>query len=207
MLKLVQTGSLAVWSFAIAFSISLMAMTAGGKIVPLHVLVTATITIFFALSAIYELRNSAAEGARSTDLAALATRYMTLVWIWAAIAIFVTYGLILNWPAWLYCIALLLTGATVCAVFAGRFGVIKSREEAREALSLARVLAIIQIVAMIAVIAGLAFDRPAASRGIDWAAQSILFFGALSLLTISAYALRAPYSRARTAGQIQRAGA
>lgn len=207
MLKAVQTGTLAVWSFAIAFSISLMAMTAGGHIVGLHVLATATISIFFALSAIFELRNAAAAGARSTDLAALATRYMTLVWVWAAIAIFVTYGLILNWAGWLYCIALLLTGATVCAVFAGRFGDIKSREDARQALGLARTLAIIQVVAMIAVVAGLAFDRSASTRGIDWAAQSILFFGALSLLSISGYALRMPSARNRIAGEARPAGA
>jgi hypothetical protein len=173
----------------------------------LHVLVTATISTFFALSAIFELRAAAADGARSTDLAALATRYMSLIWIWAAIAIFVTYAFVLNWGAWLYCIALLLTGATVCAVFAGRFGVIKSREEAREALGLARVLAIIQIIAMLAVIAGLAFDQRAASPAIDWAAQSVLFFGALSLLTISAYALKAPHSSARTAGKARGASA
>lgn len=195
MLKAVQTGTLAVWSFAIAFSISLLAVAAGGQIVGLHVLVSATITIFFALSAVFELRNAAAARVRSTDIAALATRYMTLIWIWAAIAIFVTYGLILNWAGWIYCIAALLTGATVCAVFAGRFADIKSREEARKAMGLARTLAVIQAVAMVAVVVGLAFDRGASSRGIDWAAQSILFFGALSLLSVSGFALKLPTHR------------
>jgi hypothetical protein len=203
MLKAVQTGMLAVWSFAIAFSISLMAIAAGGQITGLHVLVTATITIFFALSAVYEIRNAKAAGVRSTDLAALATRYMTLVWVWAAIAIFVTYGLILHWTGWLYCIALLLTGATVCAAFASRFSVISSRDEARKSLGLARTLAMIQVVAMIAVVVGLAFDRSASSNGIDWAAQSILFFGALSLLSISGYALKMPNPRYRVVAEAQ----
>ena len=195
MLKAVRTEMLAVWSFAIAFSISLMAMTAGGQIVALSVLVTATISIFFALSAVFELRNAAAARARSTELAALATRYMTLVWIWAAMAIFVTYGLILTWNGWLYCIAALLTGATVCAAFASRFSDINSREEARKAMGLARTLAVIQVVAMVAVVLGLAFDRHASTRGIDWAAQCILFFGALSLLSISGFALKMPRPR------------
>ena len=47
----------------------------------------------------------------------------------------------------------------------------------------------------VAVVVGLAFDRSASSRGIDWAAQSILFFGALSLLSVSGFALKLPTHR------------
>lgn len=161
-----------------------------------HIAVTCIVCLVYAVYALREQSELKAAGASQNKIAAVNSRNMALIWVWGAIALFVTYLLFLTWREWLtFTIAFAVVGA-LCLFFANQL----ARDEAKgthdETMhKVARYLTIGQLVGMTITMVGLILDSKMTrflnpQKGWeDWAANNICFFGALGLAIISAYVL------------------
>ena len=161
-----------------------------------HMGIAALVAIGFAATFMRtsgELRTS---GASQSAIAANTARYVSYVWIWAAICLLTTYatGLVV-WREWLHF-------SVACSVIAGlslMFATMlqKDADAGRDdatLLKLAHVLSIVLLAGMVATIVGLLVDgkmvRFFNPRFSDWPANNIFFFGAIAMAAIAGYALK-----------------
>jgi hypothetical protein len=118
---------------------------------------------------------------------------MAFVWTWAALALLLTYVLVLSWGEWWQYVLGAAAIAAICFFFAATLARdAKSGRQDDAMLKLARYLTIGQLAGMIIAMVGLVLDdkMPRSPSKPDWAASTIFFFGAASLAAISANALR-----------------
>ena len=161
-----------------------------------HLMITAGVSVLFALMAVRQMQAQQQMGASRSSIAAEGARSMGLVWAWAALAIAATYGTgVLAWREWVAHFLGLFGAAglnlMVAKVLDG--GQSKGGED-ETVLTLARYLAIAQLAAMVAVIAGFLIDgqmqRFLVERFTDWPAKHIMFFGAVAVAAISGAAMK-----------------
>jgi hypothetical protein len=182
-----------VWCLALAIGVAACVGSAAVDSPGLHMGLTAAVCIGYAVFAVLDQRALAASGAGPTALASSGARSMALVWAWAAISLFLTYALVLDWGEWWQYVLGAGAIAALCLLFA--------RTLARDAragrqddamLKIARYLALGQLVGMVVAMVGLVLDSkmPRSPDKPDWAASAIFFFGAAALAAISANGLR-----------------
>lgn len=174
-----------VWILGLAMSVSLMAIAAGGAYFTLHTFITALVSTLLALSALRDMRIAARDGDAVGCRASLGARYMTLVWLWAATAVFIIYTTVLDWSGWWQIVAGSLIAATVSAVFAGRLASGADDQRGHPMLKMARLLAYTQLLAMTGLVVIIGWSGALMQRGPEHVAYTILFFCALSLIAIS----------------------
>lgn len=190
-------AALVIWmaAFTIGTCISVLSAATGNS--ALHLGVTALVTLSIAIVAVQTHRKQLAENARRSALAATTSRYIGLVWIWAACAILITYEFILTWrETWQFVIGLAVIGA-LCLGLAAMFDRdADAGKDDETMLSLGRTLNLLQMTGMLMAVIGLVADNkflltahgPLRS---DWAANNIFFFGAIAVALIGAHALLA----------------
>lgn len=186
---------LIVWMIAFTIGISVTVLSAAAGNYDLHLGVTAVVTLTIAIVAVQTHRKLMTRKAHRSALAASTSRYIGLVWIWAACALLVTYEFILTWrESWLFVAGLLIVGA-LCLGLAHMFDRDGDADKHDETmLSLGRTLNTLQVFGMLIAVAGLVADGkfgPAARGAMkpDWAANNIFFFGAIAVALIGAHAL------------------
>lgn len=188
-------ADLVIWMIAFTICTSITILSAASGTYDLHLGVTAIVTLALAVVAVQTHRKLMADKASRSALAAATSRYIGLVWIWAASAILVTYEFILSWrESWHFVIGLMLIGA-LCLGLAVMFD--RDAEAGREdatMLNLGRTLNLLQVFGMLIAVIGLVADGKFgwAARGAmksDWAANNIFFFGAIAVALIGAHAL------------------
>ena len=192
------------WMLAIAVSVVLLILSAAlrpGNVSMgyVHMSVTAATCIFYALQAIKELRIAAARHETRTMLAAKTARFIGVVWGWAALVVFATYGLgiMMPWREWqAHFLAMTAIAALSLSMSALLVKSAASGQEDETLLMVARNLAIGQLVVMLLVMAGLAVDghlgRFLTERFVDWPAKHVMFFGAMAIAAISGASLKKP---------------
>jgi hypothetical protein len=190
------------WMLAITVSLVLLIVSAASRpgnvaMGYVHLSVAATTCIFYALQAIKELRVAQHNNETRTALAARSARYVGVVWTWAALVVFVTYGLgvMMPWREWQAHFLAMTAVAGLSLALAAFLG--KSAADGQEdetLLKVARYLAIGQLVVMLLVIVGFAVDghmsRFLTERFVDWPAKHVMFFGAMAIAAISAASLK-----------------
>ncbi len=188
-------AALVIWMMSLTISTCITILSAAAQRPEIHMMVTAVVTLTMAVVAVQAYRQLLTEHATRSALAASTSRYVGLVWIWAATAMLFTYEFILSWrEAWTFVIGLLLVGG-LCVAVAWMFDKDDAAGKDDETmLSIARKLNLVQIVGMLIVVAGLVADGkfvPMAHKTLhdDWAANNIFFFGALAIALIGAYAM------------------
>jgi positive regulator of sigma E activity len=188
-------SSLVIWMFALTISLCTTILSAAAGVPSLHLGVTAIVSLAIAIVAVQAYRELAAERTSRSALAANTARYTGLVWIWAGIAIFVTYNYILsNWREWWQFSAGTLFVGCLCLTLAVMFQ--RDADEGHDdesILKVARLLNVIQIVGMLLAVIGLVadhkFDFGMSAARPDWAANNIFFFGALAIACIGAHSI------------------
>jgi len=188
-------ADLIIWMIAFTISISVTVLSAAAGHYDLHMGISAVVTLTIAVVAVQLHRKLMAAKAHRSTLAAATSRYIGLVWIWAACAILVIYEFILTWrESWHFVIGLSIVGA-LCLGLAHMFdrdGVSGKQDDTL--LSLGRTLNVLQVFGMLITVIGLVadgkfgFDARDAMRP-DWAANNIFFFGAIAVALIGAHAL------------------
>jgi hypothetical protein len=188
-------ASLVIWMAAFTIGTCVTVLSAATGSYGLHLGVTGLVTLSIAIVAVQEHGQLMAHNAKRSALAATTSRYIGLVWIWAACAILVTYEFILSWrETWQFVIGLAIIGA-LCLGLAIMFD--RDAESGKEdptMLSLGRTLNLLQMVGMLMAVIGLVADNKfiLTARGAvrsDWAANNIFFFGAIAVALIGAHAL------------------
>lgn len=188
-------ADLVIWMIAFTIGTCLTVISAAAGHYELHLGVTALVTLAIAVVAVQTHRKLMAGRASRSTLAAATSRYIGLVWIWAACAILVTYEFILTWrESWHFAIGLMVVGG-LCIGLARMFDRDASAgKDDSTMLNLGRTLNILQVVGMLAAVIGLLADGKFGlfARGAlksDWAANNIFFFGAIAVALIGAHAL------------------
>jgi len=189
-------NSMIIWMGALTISLCATILSAASGAALLHLTVTALVTLAIAIVAVQSDRQIGGPAVRSVR-AATTARYTALGWIWAGIAIFVTYSFILrSWPEWWQVSIGLLAVGALSLILAQVFDRdAKAEREDESLLKLSRLLNVLQIVGMLAAAVGLVLDRKftfgASTIRPDWAANNILFFGAIAIACIGVHALAA----------------
>jgi hypothetical protein len=186
--------TLATWMVALTLSLCAVIFTAAANAPGLHMVASGTISLVFAAIAIANHKSLVEAGASKSEIGASTAHHTSLVWIWGALSILVTYALILDnrWPEWWHFFLGFLVAATACMIFS----VMLSRDAEsgkidQSVLKLGRILVMLQLAGMVAAIASMFIDGkfPRDVTHPDWAGCNIFFFGALAIAAISADAL------------------
>lgn len=189
--------SLAGWMLALAGSVSASVIAAAANEPALHMAATGIVALAIALMGIREHRQLTAEGAPASLIASSTARNLGLVWAWGALALFITYLLVLekSWPEWWQ----FTLGFACAAIVSLAFSNMLSHESAStktgaSLLKIGRMLIYLQLVGMAAGLISLFVDGkfPRDVGFPDWAGCNIFFFGALAVGAICLDALRAP---------------
>lgn len=188
--------SLVVWMMALTISLCLTILSAAAGQPSVHMGVTALVTLAVAIVAVQADRALVGTSLRSAR-AANTARYTGLGWIWAGTAIFVTYQFIIrSWPEWpLFTVGLLVVGGLSIILASVLQRDADAGRDDDSVLKLARLLNVVQIVGMLIAAIGLVADHKftfgASTLRPDWAANNILFFGAVAIACIGVHALAA----------------
>jgi hypothetical protein len=102
-----------IWVVALATGIAGIAITAAMEAKSAHMAATAFASIAIVAAAVNEHRAAAIDGASPYRLAALAARYMGMLWAWSGIATFVVYGFVLEWSHWVTGVFTMFTSAVL----------------------------------------------------------------------------------------------
>jgi hypothetical protein len=183
-----------IWMLALTISLCITVLSAASDSPGLHMGMTGLVSLGIAIFGVQSHRALLAQGASASALAAQTARASGLVWVWAALAIFVTYNFILSWREWwVFVLALVLIGG-LCIAFSLMFNKDTAAGRDDEALlGFARTLGAVQAFGMFIAMIGIVADGklswlPRAGHG-EWAANNIFFFGAFAIACIGANAL------------------
>lgn len=184
-----------IWMTSFTIATCSTVLSAASHAYTFHLCVTATVTLAIAVMAVQAHRQLMAEGGSRSALAASTSRYIGMIWIWAACAVLITYQFILTWREALpFVFGLMVVGAgCLClAIMFDREAAVGREDETM--LGLGRTLNTIQMVGMLIAVIGLVADGKfgAGAKLVqrpDWAANNIFFFGALAVALVGAQAL------------------
>ena len=194
-------AELVIWMMSLTLGTCITILSAAAQRPEIHLMVTAVVTLTLAIVAVQADRQLRGAGANRSAIAASTSRYIGLVWIWAACALLFTYEFILTWrESWSFVIGLIVVGA-LCLAVAWMFD--KDAAAAKEdetLLGLGRTLTFALMVGMLLAVIGLVADNkffPLANKTLrdDWAANNVFIFGALAVALIGAQALIADQKR------------
>lgn len=185
-------AAMIIWVLALAGGIVGVALTAALEAKTSHMAATAFITLGIVAAAVNDHRSANESGTSSYRLAALAARYMGLLWAWSGISTFVVYGFVLEWSNWVPAVFAMFTGAVMYLFVALVLD--------REALALvpdAKATALLAFLtksqfALAATLFGILFavqQHPqfGADDGAHWVAINLAMGTAAGLLTLTGY--------------------
>lgn len=195
------------WMMSIAFSVVFLVVSAAGRasdpsMAYVHMAIAALVAIIFALIAVRDTRELIKSGAPRNAIYASTTRFMGLVWAWAALALVITYGTgVLEWHNWwaFFMISIVVAGLFLFLSLIMRQD-IERGEQDDKILQFGGYIIIGQLAGMVAVIVTLFVrqrDLFAFTATDSWAANHVFLFGALALAATCAYTLKAAIGDAK----------
>ena len=93
--------SMLIWLFGIAGSVSVVSLAVAFDAQSLHLAATAVVSLAIVATAVNDHRAAQMAGSSKFHLAAIASRYMGILWAWSALSAYVVYGFLLTWVLWL----------------------------------------------------------------------------------------------------------
>jgi hypothetical protein len=187
-----------IWVVALAAGVAGIALTAALEAKSAHMMATAFATIGIVAAAVQEHRTAALADASRYHLAAIASRYIGMLWAWTGIATFVVYGFVLEWSHSATGVYTMFTGAVLFLFIA----IILDREAVAAAPD-PRTAALVSLLtkctfALAAISFGilLAVQRYAefgGESGAYWAAVNLAMGAAAGLLSLTGYLLLEDY--------------
>jgi hypothetical protein len=189
--------SLVGWVFGLTVAVCATILTAAVKQPSLHIAACGIVALAIVVMAVWDHQRLINGGAPTSAIASSTARYLSLVWAWGAIAVFITYVAILEkpWPEWWQ----FFLGFSFAAVASVAFAAMLDRDRAvgradPAIVKAGRILVQVQTIGMAVGIISLFIDNkfPRDMHHPDWAGCNILFFGALAIAAISLDALRSP---------------
>ena len=189
--------SLAGWLFALSAAVCATILAAAAHEPTLHAVAAGLVGSVIAALAIRDHQRLQEGGAPTSAIASSTARYLGLVWAWGALALLITYTIIVDrrWPEWWQFFAGFAFAAAASLAFANMLDRDRATGRADATLvKVGRVLVQVQLVGMAAGLISLFADGkfPRDVSHPDWAGSNIFFCGALTLAIISLDALRAP---------------
>jgi hypothetical protein len=103
--------AMVIWIVAIGVSLGLMLVTAAADMDGLHLMLASLITSCIAACGIRDVFKFEEDRNCPTGRAAILSRYIGVMWAWSAIAILITYDLVLSWDGWYIAFLILSIGA------------------------------------------------------------------------------------------------
>jgi hypothetical protein len=189
--------SIAGWLFALAVAVCATIVAAAAHEPTLHAAAAGLVGLVIAALAIRDHQRLRQTGAPTSAIASSTARYLGLVWAWGAIALVITYTVIVDsrWPEWWQFFMGFAFAAAVSLAFALMLD--RDRASGRADASLVkfgRVLLQVQVIGMAVGIISLFVDNkfPRDAAHADWAGNNIFFCGALTIALICLDALRTP---------------
>jgi hypothetical protein len=178
--------AMVIWMLALGVCTGAMAMAAGGRLQAVFHLIAVLVAVFLALSAVRDIRGAHRAGAGALAAAAVATRYLTITWLWGATTVFIVYAAVIEWAGcWWAFVAGSVTSAAICAVLGRRVARMAEDGESDAAVGLARLLANVHLAAGAIAIVKLVAVTGLPFKDAGWAASSITLCGALALIVIA----------------------
>lgn len=183
------------WTLALVGSVLAIALIAAAGDATLHLAAAGLIALLLTVSAVRENWILASAGASKNVVAASTARNNGLIWAWGALAILLTYMVVLErrWPEWWQ----FFLGFGLFAVGSMAYASAMTRDEAAGRVDPAiqkvgRGLIIAQVAGVIAALISMFVDGkfPRDIRYPDWAGCNIFFFGGVAILIVSLNALR-----------------
>jgi FtsH-binding integral membrane protein len=195
------------WMLSIAFSVVFLAVSAAARasdpsMAYVHMAIAALMPIVFALICVRDTRLLIRSGAPRNAIYASTTRFMGLVWAWAALALVITYGTgVLEWRNWW---VFFIVSIVVAGLFLFLSQIIRQDlargEQDDKILQFGGYIIIAQLAGMVAVIVALFVNRHdlfSFASTDSWAANLVFLFGALALAATCAYSLKAAIGDAK----------
>lgn len=187
-------SSIGPWMFCLTLVMCALILTAAAGMPLVHMAIAALINAVMAFFAIREDRQLKVADANRSAQSSVAARNMSIVWLFGAAGLLLTYVFILQWKEWWHFFLAFAGVGGLCLGFSLMLA--KDAAAGREdetMLKLARYLNIGQLAGMLITVIGLVVDgkmtRYLTPRFQDWAGNNMFFFGALALAVISAYVL------------------
>jgi hypothetical protein len=183
-----------VWMIGIAMAGAAMVVSAAMQLYSVHFALAAIISSFIAVTAMRDHAAAASDGVGRAGLAAVISRYMGFLWAWSAVAVFLTYALVMAWTNWLGAFMVLVVGAGLC-LFVARVLDAEAHAETPDAhlVGFVGLMARVQLTLTCIVVGGLlAAGRfgPEAFGGYNkWAAVNVLLCAAIGLAVLSGFAI------------------
>jgi len=195
------------WMLSIAFSVVILVISAASRasepsMAQVHMMVAAVIAIVFALISVRDTRQLIRAGAPRNAIYASTTRFMGLVWAWAALALVITYGTgVLEWANWwaFFIVAMVASGLFLFLSMVMRQDLSRGEHDDKF-LQFGSYIVIAQLAGTVIVIVTLFIrhkDLFAATANDSWAANHVFLFGALALAATCAYTLKAAIGDAK----------
>jgi hypothetical protein len=183
------------WIMAITIAISAMIVTAAMELHTPHFALGMVIAAFIAVTAIRDHQNAAEANADKSRLAAIIIRHMGMFWAWAALSIFITYALMIQWSQiWVGIFMVLALGSAVCLFMANTLQ--RDSEAGTEdvnAIALVGLIAKLQVVVTCLIVGSLVafgrFNTQAFGGEAKWAAVNILLCTAMGAAILSGFAI------------------
>jgi hypothetical protein len=183
-----------IWIFGIAIAVSVMILTVAAEMYALQAALSVVIASCIAASAMRDHQLKLEAGADPGRLAAVIIRYMGVLWAWAAVAIAVTYGLLLVWAtSWIGVFVLLVVGAGLCLLVANMLDRDAEAGKTDERLvnfvsAVAKLQFILTVflVGMLLLMSRFGIDSFAGNK---WPAVNVLLSTAVGLSVIAGYTL------------------
>ena len=184
-----------IWMITLTVSLCAIVLSAAIGDPTTLMCMTAVVSLFVAVIALRTHKQLETDGASRATLSASTARHMGLIWLWGALGLLVSYGLILNgtWDNWPTFFSAFAAAAIACLTYAATVDrdELLGRED-DSMVNLGRYLTIVQLLGMLATMIGLWLDPSRKLLSVSdpaWVANNIFAAGAMALTAISGYAL------------------
>ena len=193
----------------VILTISVCAIILSAAIGDPATLMTMSCIVSFALAliAIHDHRQLEASSATRGKLSASIARNMGLIWMWGALGLLVSYGLILSetWPRWPLFFGIFAAASISFLLFAATLD--RDEQLGRKddgMINFGKYISMVQLAGMLVALVGIWLDpskRLLSADMPDWVANDIFVAGAIALTAVSAYAVM--NDKATQAGQVR----
>jgi hypothetical protein len=184
--------SMMIWVLALAASISGVCIAVAMEAQTAHLVATAAISFAMVAAAVHEHKSADVAATSPYSLAGTACRYMGLLWCWNAIATYVAYSFVLDWPYATSVVLGLFAACGACMIMT----LILDREAKsptpdQRTLAVAAGLVKAQFALAAILIGAMVAARQAAEMELGgahrWVALNVILCTAAALLTLTGY--------------------
>jgi hypothetical protein len=192
--------SMVIWVLALAASVCGVCIAVAMEAQTAHLIATAAASFAMVAAAVHEHKAADLAVTSPYSLAAMASRYMGLLWCWNAITTYVAYAFVLDWPYAMSVVLGMFAACGACMIVA----LVLDREAKSPApdqrtLLLAATLAKVQFAFAAVLLGAMVAARQAAEVELGgahrWVALNVILCTAAALLTLTGYLImngRAP---------------